>query len=115
MAITEAYLQYKLCEWMREREIIHFHVPNGGTRDKREGARLKAMGTLAGVHDLIILLDEGRTIFVELKTGGGKQSPAQKAFDEKITRIGHRTHLVHADSAEEGIGKLESILLRYNQ
>lgn len=41
----------------RERPCLRwlFHVPNGGSRSKIEGARFKAMGVKPGVSDLILL------------------------------------------------------------
>lgn len=40
--------QYPCLRWL-------FHVPNGGSRSKIEGARFKAMGVRAGVSDLLLL------------------------------------------------------------
>ena len=67
-----------------------FAVPNGGSRNLREAARLKAQGVLAGVSDLVILLPH-KVYFVELKNpnGKGRQSPAQRAFEEKVRSMGH--------------------------
>jgi len=111
--MKEDYLQYKLCDWMRNRDIMHFHVPNGGKRNKREAARFKAMGVKAGVHDLIILLSDARVIFIELKVGKNKLQPAQIKFDEWLKNQSHQSHLIHADSVEEGVLQLRSILQSY--
>lgn len=70
---------------------------------------LKKHGLLNGVSDLIILLPN-KVLFVELKkpkqkvfnhkTGrmntkaGGKQSPEQKAFQEKVESLGFEYYLV---------------------
>jgi len=114
MEVTkEDYLQYKLCDWLREKKIMHFHVPNGGLRSKREGAKFKAMGVKAGVHDLIILLDKGRTIFIELKVGNNKLQPSQVKFDLWLKKAGHPSHLVHANNVESGIEQLLAILQNY--
>lgn len=109
MALKEDFLQYKLCDWMRDKNIMHFHVPNGGKRGKREAAKFKAMGVKAGVHDLIIM-HGGKIIFIELKTDNGKLSPAQIAFDEFVKKEGHPSHLIHAHSVESGLEQLQSIL-----
>lgn len=56
-----------------------FHVPNGGSRDKREGMKLKAIGVLPGCPDLICV----KPLFaLELKMPNGTQSPAQKQIQE---------------------------------
>ena len=66
-------------------DCLFFHVPNGGSRNRIEAAKLKGMGTRAGVADLIILHPTSAVygypgLFVELKVAGGKLSPAQNEF-----------------------------------
>lgn len=56
------------------RKLI-FHVPNEGARDQRESMKLKSMGVLAGVPDLILLQP---LCGIELKMERGSISPAQK-------------------------------------
>ena len=68
-------------------DICWFHPANGEARSKLTGARLKRMGVLAGVADLIPLVD-GRMIALELKTEIGRVSEAQDAFAESIMRAG---------------------------
>jgi len=55
-----------------------FHVPNGGRRDGRTGARLKREGVKAGVADIVILMAGGKCAMIELKTTAGRLSAAQK-------------------------------------
>lgn len=59
--------------------VIYFHPANEGPRSPRYAAKLKRMGVLAGVADLVIVV-EGKACFLELKSAKGKLSPAQKAF-----------------------------------
>lgn len=66
--------------------LLHFHAPNGGSRDVREAAKLKAMGVRPGVADLAIVGDEGRLHFIEFKALKGRQSPAQKQFQEDCAK-----------------------------
>jgi len=40
-----------------------------------------------GVSDRIACLPDGRTIFVELKTKGGRLSPLQKLFAEEMKKL----------------------------
>lgn len=56
---------------------LFFHVPNGGSRDAREGMQLKASGVVAGVPDMI-LIQQGRCYGFEMKTLTGKVSPVQE-------------------------------------
>jgi hypothetical protein len=67
--------------------VLVFHVPNGGQRVKAEAGRLKAMGTRAGIPDLVVLID-GRAYGLELKTARGRQNPAQKTMAETWRRAG---------------------------
>jgi len=68
-------------------DVIVFHVPNGGKRGKAEAGRLRGMGTLAGVPDLIVLAD-GRAYGLEIKTDSGRMSPAQKAMARRFADAG---------------------------
>lgn len=56
-----------------------FHVPNEGAKSKREGAKLKAMGVIAGIPDYICV----KPLFaIELKYGKNTLSNAQKEIKE---------------------------------
>jgi len=57
-----------------------FAIPNAGRRSPKVRSLMKAEGLTAGVADLCIMLPGGRTLWLELKTRRGRQSPAQKAF-----------------------------------
>ena len=64
--------QHTLADWLS-------HIPNGGARSVVEGAILKAMGTKAGMPDLVLPI---RTTvygsgYWELKAGNEKPSEAQ--------------------------------------
>ena len=78
---------------------ILFHVnnsvyANGLTAMKRQ-ARLKSMGVLAGVSDLILCY-RGKTTFIEVKTDKGRQSPNQKSFETKAASSGFDYHIVRS-------------------
>ena len=60
--------------------VIWFHCPNGASTSPRTGARMKAMGLLAGVADMVIVRPGGLVYFLELKSPKGNLSPAQRAF-----------------------------------
>lgn len=69
--------------------VVYFHVPNGGTRNAAEGARLKASGVKAGVPDLVFLAHQ-RFYCLELKEpgGNGRLSPAQLAMHPRLIDAG---------------------------
>lgn len=50
----------------------------------------KAIGATVGQPDIVVLLPDGFVLFVEVKNGKvGSQSKEQKAFQERITKMGH--------------------------
>lgn len=75
--------------------VVYWHTPNGGTRNAIEGARLKATGVKAGIHDLLFLRPTqftegvfGLLFGMEWKKPGGTLSPAQKAMHPRLLRAG---------------------------
>jgi hypothetical protein len=70
--------------------VMYFHVPNGEERNKAIAAKLKAMGTLPGVADLIFIwmTDRIKILFLELKRRNKPLSPEQYAFALKIREAG---------------------------
>ena len=67
--------------------VIAFHPANGGKRGKAEAGRLKGMGVVAGIPDLIVVAD-GKTFGLEIKTEAGRLSGAQKAMANRFRRAG---------------------------
>jgi hypothetical protein len=62
------------------KEIRWWHVPNGGKRDPREGARFKKMGVKAGVVDNHFLMPDGKLAVIELKIRPNKPTDEQHQF-----------------------------------
>lgn len=61
-----------------------------------EAINLKATGLVPGVSDLIILLPNAKTIFIEVKTEKGIQSEKQKDFETTVTNLGFEYYLVRS-------------------
>lgn len=57
-----------------------WHTPNGELRDKRTAAKLKWLGVLPGVPDILILAPGGVLYQIEVKAPGGALSASQKAW-----------------------------------
>lgn len=87
MRHIEDNLQRTIIRYLRLKRILVFAVPNGGSRNVREAHNLKLSGVLAGVSDLIILMQK-RAVFVELKTDKGRQSEYQKKFQQDVEGLG---------------------------
>jgi len=72
-----------------------FHVPNGGARNAREGAKFKSMGVWKGVADFLFMY-QSTTIAIELKTSVGFLSKEQKAWRDKIGTQGFEYKVVRS-------------------
>ena len=72
-----------------------FAIPNGGSRDRREAARLTAQGVKPGVPDLFIPRAPGRFhgLFIEMKREkGGKISQHQAEWIALLRREGYAAY-----------------------
>lgn len=123
---SELQLQISLVEWCRWKlrpDVLMWHTPNGEERDKRTAAKLKAMGVLPGVADLVFMWGfqdrapapaDGRDdhkivpaiLFLELKASGRKQSVEQSAFGLAALTMGAGYHVV--DDVDEATRIIES-------
>lgn len=70
-----------------EQRGLLFMVHNS-PKNRIDGARLKAMGMVAGVSDLLFLAPDGQVFAIEVKTDSGRQQPVQKQWQEKVEAIG---------------------------
>lgn len=95
MRHNEDSLQISCVRWFSmqypQYALLLHHSPNGGKRNAREAARFKAMGTKAGFPDLFLCVAnaEAHGLFIELKTLTGRQTPAQKAWQESCREQGY--------------------------
>ena len=85
----ESDIQVACVSWFRMTypQYLCFSVPNGGARNAIVAANLKREGVLAGVADIIILIQDN-ILFVEMKTAKGQQSKLQKDFEKKVNTLG---------------------------
>ena len=83
------------------------HIPNGGSRNPQEAARLKAQGVLPGVADLFLPVArrDFHGCWLEMKTEEGRVSPEQKAFLADMTAAGYFAQVVRG--SEEAIRTLQ--------
>lgn len=63
--------------------VLFFHCPNGGYRRHTEAQRFKAMGVVPGIPDIGIVWS-GKIIWLELKSGKGRESDAQLYCHAKL-------------------------------
>jgi len=86
--------------------IVHHcanEVAEPGPRGARRQAILVGMGVHAGFADLMVLCD-GRVLFLELKSRKGRLSPAQEAFRDAVLAQGFGWALVR--SLDDALGAL---------
>lgn len=77
--------------------LIMFSIPNElAGKNAIATMQAKAMGLKAGVSDTIIILPNGKIIFVEFKDPKGKQSDQQKDFENTVTNLGHEYYLIRS-------------------
>ena len=92
----EHKIQTKCVRWFRLQfpKIAHalFAIPNAARRSARNGAYMKAEGMLPGVADLILLKSNRfyDALCIEIKTQTGRQSLAQKQWQQFIESQGSK-------------------------
>lgn len=67
---------------------IWYHPNNSPAVSKRTAARYKALGVVAGIPDICVVLEDGSAAFLELKSDKGRLSPAQLEFQTKCLARG---------------------------
>lgn len=92
-------------------DVIIFAVPNGGLRDKRVGARLKAEGVLASVPDLVVAEARGpyHGLYIEMKRVGGKATLDQADMMHRLRVRGYSVELA-ADGVDAAFAMVERYL-----
>jgi|SRR6516165_1994427 len=83
----------------RRKDVTFYHPANGEQRDDRTGAKLKAMGLLPGVSDLMIYFGH-EVLALELKARGRKLTEDQKWFGERMRDV-HGHHFAWTDDWDE--------------
>ena len=94
----ESQLQQMCVRYFRYKypQYLIYATPNGGSRNSIEAKRLKAEGVLAGVADLTILLPQGRSVYIEMKVKGNRQTDHQKDFQQKAEALGYKYYVCYS-------------------
>jgi hypothetical protein len=104
----EAQIHRAVVEHLRLRakpDVVWLHPANGERRDKITGAKLKAMGVLAGAADLL-LWHQGNSFALELKAPGGRPSESQLEFIARFNDADDHTAV--AEGIDRAIAVLEA-------
>ncbi len=102
---SEADIQKEIAKALDEAGLLWTATANGGKRDKRTAASLKAQGLKPGVPDVLIFTPPpsgiGCGMAIELKrdAGQGKQrgrlSPHQRIWLEELRTLGWRAEVAY--------------------
>ena len=89
-----------LATWLRSAGVFFWHTPNEGKRSATAGRKLKKMGMLPGVADIIILdrppaHPDVPFVALELKTETGRATLLQQQFLAKVTERGGLARVCH--------------------
>lgn len=116
MSKTESLHYQSACvSWFRlqypEYDKLLISVPNGVATSATQGRILKAEGMVAGASDLILLLPNRNHPYlcVEMKTDTGRQSTAQKEWQQAVENQALARYAV-ARSVEEFISLITDYL-----
>jgi len=99
--MTEAEIQKELARVLDHAGLCWTATANGGKRDKRTAASLKAQGLKPGVPDILIFNSpphhpEAKGLALELKRAkGGRASPHQKIWISELERLGWIATITH--------------------
>jgi len=108
----ECQIQISLIAQLRircRRDVTYWHTPNGEERDDRVASKLKAMGTMPGVADLLFIWPgpaAPQLLFLELKAPRRTTSAEQDHFAERARATGAFYEV--ADNIDDAIAILKS-------
>lgn len=95
-----------------------FAVPNGGSRGGKtvysakykrqiplEAVRMKEAGIKAGVPDICLPVPRGTYagLFIEMKAGKNKPTPAQLEWHDRLRKAGHRAEVCYSWEAAANV------------
>ena len=116
MRRSEDTEQMHVCNWAEWNKNRYpelrwlYHVPNGGSRNKAEAAKLKAMGVKSGVSDLCLPYAKGVYIglYIEMKYDKGRVQDTQVEFLRDMAASGHYVAICY--TAADAIDVIERYL-----
>lgn len=90
-----------------------FAIPNGGRRNAREAARLRAEGVRPGVHDLFLPIprEDAHGLWIEMKAPPGypsRTTPEQRRWADRMLEAGYAVAV--CGGADEAIGRIGTYL-----
>lgn len=101
MKKEEHHLQVQMVKYLDLCGYEFFAIPNGGLRNIKVAASLKAEGMKAGVADLFICMPNANYhgLFIEVKVGRNNQQPNQKKFEAMVKSYGYQYKVIKSIDA----------------
>ncbi len=96
--MSEDALQISIIDYLKlvKPRAFYFHVPNASKAHVSHRVKLKRMGLVSGVADLLFILPGGRIGAIELKMAKGRQSDSQKDFEAICGEFGVDYKIAHS-------------------
>lgn len=97
--LTEHEEQSRFVQWLdwmnnRGHKLRYFAIPNGANKSKTAASKFKREGLVSGAPDIVIALEDGRTLWIEMKVRkGGTISPEQKKIHAELKELSHHVHV----------------------
>ena len=93
-------------------EDVTYHVPNGGQRNKKTAADLKAQGVRAGVSDLVVASARGgwHGLYLEFKAAPPHDAALAGSQREWLARMEERGYLA---VLAKGVEEAKAVLMVY--
>lgn len=112
--ISEEAIQKAVIQWVKYHPVLKrlvIHIPNEGKRTPRFGKKLKDLGMLPGVWDILIPMARHgyHGAWIEIKSKNGILSPEQVQFKDDMQQQNYFTAVCH--SVDEGIKTIEDYCL----
>jgi hypothetical protein len=96
--------------WRARASVSALHCPNGGWRSRVEGAILKAIGTVAGIPDIIRIF---QGCVYALESPKGRLTDLQRLVHERLREAGANVAIAHG--VDQALAHLEAWnLLRHD-
>ena len=108
MKETEAQIQKAILQWGTYKKILMHRINVIGTpvhkKDGSTGYRPSTNAGMADIHATIIIEDIPVSVWLEVKTKTGKQSPKQKQFQDAVEAAGGYYFIVRSiDEVDESL------------
>ena len=97
-AQIESKIQSAIVSYIRNvvKDCMVIAIPNGARRTPSGYAANAVAGLTPGAPDLVVVLPEGRVLWLEVKAPKGRVSENQVFVHERMNDLGHTIHIVRS-------------------